>query len=385
MGDIVRRGTRDNPRFYGRYVDIDGRRKMRLLKGARTKAEAQPLLASSELRVSQGQVGMKPLKRVPTCGGLMKEWLAGLTNRNAQDDRTRFLRHVRPAFANKTMDEIQDIDVVMKWLEQQPKTTKLGPGSIRHNLNLLSRFLSWAVEHRHATVNPVRMIPMGKRPQPTQKRDTPWFKDEAVAQKLMVLLPEPINLMFYLGNRSGLRTGELAGLRMSDLDYLKDGAIRVRYSYDGPLKEDKHCTGKMKWAPAPEDYDEILGPWLKRRLLQGAQSEDLVFPCPTVRNSPRRLGWNGYRKEFVEACWDEAKTTHNKKCVKENLDGEKVEMTWYQATRHSNITRKLEEGASLDEVSASVGHSSPAVTKRYYDHHIRKKFSSILTRGFGKK
>jgi len=77
---------------------------------------------------------------------------------------------------------------------------------------------------------------MGKRPQPTQKRDTPWFKDEAVAQKLMVLLPEPINLMFYLGNRSGLRTGELAGLRMSDLDYLKDGAIRVRYSYDGPLK-----------------------------------------------------------------------------------------------------------------------------------------------------
>jgi integrase len=229
------------------------------------------------------------------------------------------------------------------------------------------------------------MIPMGKRPQPTQKRDTPWFKDEAVAQKLMVLLPEPINLMFYLGNRSGLRTGELAGLRMSDLDYLKDGAIRVRYSYDGPLKEDKHCTGKMKWAPAPEDYDEILGPWLKRRLLQGAQSEDLVFPCPTVRNSPRRLGWDGYRKEFVEACWDEAKTTHNKKCAEENLDGERVEMTWYQATRHSNITRKLEEGASLDEVSASVGHSSPAVTKRYYDHHIRKKFSSILTRGFGKK
>jgi len=33
--------------------------------------------------------------------------LAGLTNRNAQDDRTRFVRHVRPAFANKTMDEIK--------------------------------------------------------------------------------------------------------------------------------------------------------------------------------------------------------------------------------------------------------------------------------------
>jgi len=52
-----RRGTRTTRDSTGRYVDIDGRRKMRLLKGARTKAEAQPLLAGSELRVSQGQVG----------------------------------------------------------------------------------------------------------------------------------------------------------------------------------------------------------------------------------------------------------------------------------------------------------------------------------------
>jgi integrase len=67
----------------------------------------------------------------------------------------------------------------------------------------------------------------------------------------MSALPEPINLMFYLGNRSGLRTGELAGLRMSDLRYRKDGLIRIRYSYDGPLKEDKGEVGKMKWCPRP--------------------------------------------------------------------------------------------------------------------------------------
>jgi integrase len=385
MGDIVRRGTRDNPKFYSRYVDVDGRRKMRLLKGARTKAEAQPLLSKAELRVTQGKVGMEPLKKIPTCGVLMDEWLTSLTNRNARDDRTRFMRHVRPAFADKLLNEVQQISVVMAWLDRQAQTTNLTPASIRHNLNLLSRFLSWAIDRGHATINPVRMIPVGRRPQPTQKRDTPWLKDDAVAMKLMALLPEPINLMFYLGNRSGLRTGELAGLRMSDMDYLKDGTIRVRHSYDRPLKEDKHCTGKMKWVPAPDDYSQFLGLWLKRRLLQGAQPEDLVFPCPSARNSARRLGWKGYRKEFIEACWDDAKTTYNKKCAEENRDGEKVEMTWYQATRHSNITRKLEEGATLDEVSESVGHSSPVVTKQYYDHHIRRKFSPVLTRGFRKE
>ena len=72
---------------------------MRLLKGARTKAEAQILLASAELRVSQGQVGIVPLEESQRCGPLMDEWLAGLSNRNAADDRSRFRRHVRSQFA----------------------------------------------------------------------------------------------------------------------------------------------------------------------------------------------------------------------------------------------------------------------------------------------
>ncbi|MEM9490073.1 MAG: tyrosine-type recombinase/integrase, partial [Myxococcota bacterium] len=54
------------------------------------------------------------------------------------------------------------------------------------------------------------------------------------------------------------------------------------------------------------------------------------------------------------------------------------EMTWYQATRHSFTSRLLSNGASLDEVSAALGHSSPVVTRRYYDHFVRKSFSPIM-------
>ena len=109
MGDIVRRGTRDKPKYYGRYFESDGRRKMRLLKGARTKAEAQILLASAELRVSQGQVGIVPLEESQRCGPLMDEWLAGLSNRNAADDRSRVHLHVRSEFADTDIGELQSI------------------------------------------------------------------------------------------------------------------------------------------------------------------------------------------------------------------------------------------------------------------------------------
>ena len=41
--------------------------------------------------------------------------------------------------------------------------------------------------------------------------------------------------------------------------------------------------------------------------------------------------------------------------------------------------------SSLDEVSAALGHSSPVVTRRYYDHFVRKSFSPEIRRGLGIK
>ena len=40
MGDIVRKGTKDRPRFYIRYIDSNGTRRQRAVRGARTVAEA---------------------------------------------------------------------------------------------------------------------------------------------------------------------------------------------------------------------------------------------------------------------------------------------------------------------------------------------------------
>ena len=109
---------------------------------------------------------------------------------------------------------------------------------------------------------------------------------------------------------------------MSDLAWLDEGVVRVRFSGDGPLKEDRRGQGKMKW--------------------------------------------RGIRKEFVQSCWEQARIACG------------VGMTFYEATRHSFISRNLEAGVSLDEVSAAVGHSSPVVTKRHYDRFVRRTFGAVI-------
>jgi hypothetical protein len=81
---------------------------------------------------------------------------------------------------------------------------------------------------------------------------------------------------------------------------------------------------------------------------------------------------------YIEPCWEKAAPSHEggrevllKKRGDQIANEVKPTMTWYEATRHSFVSRNLAGGASLDEVSAAVGHSSPVVTKRFYDHFVR--------------
>lgn len=385
MGEIIERGPRNARKYYLRYYDVDGVRRMKLAVGAATKSEARELLKQAEARVGRGLVGMEERVPSPRLGALLDEWVAGLDNRSANSDRARFKLHVRPFWAGVTIAEGQTVGLVMRWLEQQRKAGELSAQSQRHNMALLSRFWSWAIERGHAQVNPVKMIPNGKRPQRAIHRDVPWLDDDATVVALMKALPEPLNLMFFIGNRSGLRTGEICGLRMADLEYLRDGAIRVRYSYDGPLKEDKRGEGKVKWVPAADDAEDFLSTWLKRRKLQGAGAEDLVFLAPDgLGTRPREGAWRGFRREYVGAAWEEARDAINEAAVKDRRDPPvPAAMTWYEATRHSFVSRNLAAGAQLDEVSAAVGHATPVITKQHYDHHVRRKFSALLTRRLG--
>lgn len=45
------------------------------------------------------------------------------------------------------------------------------------------------------------------------------------------------------------------------------------------------------------------------------------------------------------------------------------------------VRSPVDARSSLDEVSAAVGHSSPVVTRRYYDHFVRRSFSATLRAG----
>ena len=377
MGSLFNRGTKAKPRWVMQFKE-DGRFVQRPSK-FKLEREAEDELEDIESRIRRGEAGWVDLDSGPTCGEMVSEWLAALANRNAADDRSRATRHLLPYWKHHRIAQVRT-EHILEWLDLMAagktsalyagkktarRAEKLSSASQRANLNLMSRFLSWCVERGHTQFNAVKQVPTGRRPQQATKGDAPWLDDDAIVRKLIAAMPEAIGLMFYLGNRSGLRTGEAAGLRMANLDQMHEGHVVVRYTYDGGfLKEDKRCSGLSKYAPAPDDFDAVLSPWLVRRKAQGAGPHDLVFP-----RTEGRCAGKAYDKGAVENAWDDAAETLG------------VSLTWYQATRHSFVTRSLKNGASLDEVSSAVGHSSPVVTRRYYDHLVRRTFSPVLRAG----
>ena len=310
-----------------------------------------------------------------TVGNLGEQWAAGLAIRAARLYRSTMRCHVIPHL--KAVD-VGDLDSrgVSVWLYQLQATGEASGHALRNCLVVLSSFMRWCVDLGYAAENPVVAVPRDRRPRVRHgsSADVPWVQDDGTVVALMAVLRPPVDAMFYLGNRCGLRTGEICGLRLSDLEFLGEGTIRVRYSYSGPLKEDRGDGGKCKWVPAPFDILDAIGARLEARLAMrpAPGPEDFVFLSFDGGPFTARRG-----EEQVRKVWQRAVKILRKADPPIDLGS----MTWYQATRHSFASRNLSRGATLEEVSSAMGHSSPAVTQQYYNHFIRRSFSDTLRVG----
>ncbi len=381
MASIVDRGTRAAPKFFCKYdffgVDEEGkperRQRWKLLAGVQNKKQALQELARVERDLATGKDPF-PKQVMPTAvKALLEGWAEGLTNRNASNDRTIVRKHLVPRFGRLTIEEVT-VAEVKGWLRDLAAST-LSPQTQRHALSTLSRFFGWLIEEERTNLNPVKMIPLSKRPvvvhAPRAWLETP--DQEAKLPDLIAALPSPVDMMFALSNRSGMRLGEVCGLRMSDLDDLPRGFIRVSHSYGGPLKEDKRGVGKVKKVPAPIDAEEVLKLHLARRRLNGAKADDLVFVPAKPPRRRRTKEWQGFRKEHINSLWHAA----CKACGLVDAE-DKPTVTFYGATRTTAASRAARADVPIEQISTSLGHSGSDLTRKHYVQHVREDFAPAL-------
>lgn len=321
MGDIIRKrkGGKDLG-WYIRWVDLDGKRKQRASHQP-THALARRMLLEIEARVARGQAGMVEREERPklTVAELCEKWLAefasprikdlGRYRAAAQTSLKRLLPHLGPVqVSSLTRAQIEKArDAVAK---------RYRPNTVRATLRPLGTCLSWAVRQGILRESPARGIDL-----PRRELSMEYLEAEEAAR----LLAESERrahesgkpaawsraVAIALALRTGLRRGEIFGLRWQDLD-LESGRLTVARSYTLLPK-----SGKPRHLPLPSILLSLLREWRK---LCPQTPERLV--CPVLydgkwgMSSPRAThglvellraagckplsrGWHGLRHTFA--------------------------------------------------------------------------------------
>ena len=283
MGDIVRLVRKG--RFIGwyvRYKDADGRRKMRASHQP-SQATARRYLLEVESRVARGLVGIpEPAPPAPTVAAAVERFLSEYSRPRIKDlakyrvtARTA-LRRVLPIIGTLRIDNVAapQLNRMRNQLVAQFATN-----SARVSLAHLGTLFSWAVKEGMLPQNPLRAVEM-----PDRHDLVEYLSREEIAAVLGAaerraqrgLAEQELYVCIRFALHTGLRKGELFGLRWSDVEP-DAGRLTVARSF-GALPK----SGKPRHLRLPSALVSVLAAWRKQC---PRTAEGLVFPCR------RRAGW----------------------------------------------------------------------------------------------
>src|SRR4051794_22278817 len=135
---------------------------------------------------------------------------------------------VLPALGNRKLAELRLPDV-QRWADTLV-AEGLAAQTVRNVVNPLRALYAWATPRGWATVNPT----IGLRlPTGGQRRERIATEDEA--ERILAVLDGNERGVWATALYAGLRVGEIAALRVQDID-LDAGTIRVERSYDWPSR-----------------------------------------------------------------------------------------------------------------------------------------------------
>jgi integrase len=240
MGSRMRRrpGQKDGGKdAWELTVDLDrnpitGRQRRRVVAFHGTKAEAKRALAKLEEGVVS-HTSVEPTRE--TVGSFLNRWLRDYVEPNTAPKTRMYYQQVIqqqviPLLGSKKLQALRPVDVLEAqhyWLTEGWKRTKarrgLSPKSVANMNRILHVAFRHAVEWRLISTNPMDAV----RPPQWERKDQAWLDLEQAQVLVQHLESTPAGTAVLVKLSTGLRIGELLGLRWRDID-LEGGALALQ-------------------------------------------------------------------------------------------------------------------------------------------------------------
>lgn len=253
--------------------------------------------------------------------------------------------------------------------------------------NLLHAALDQAVHDQLIPYNPITSV---KAPKVIREEVITFQKDE-IETLLSMAKPHRWYPPLLLATHTGMRLGEILGLRWMDVDFsAKTVYVRqtLQHPSTGIIFEPPKSKASKRKISIPEDTINVLKEY-RKKLLEKSFGTGMSDLCFTAENgSPiQPKNFERWWKELQIKCnaeWQalevkrkallaqkvDIKSKAYQNIVEEQKETQKAHHKKFHTLRHTHATELLASGENVIDVARRLGHSKPSTTMDIYGHSI---------------
>jgi integrase len=308
-------------------------------RGFRTKRAAEQFAATVEVQKRDGTYVAPSAGRIPV-GEWVRRWLSDRsdlrpTTRERYDGIVR--THIMPRWETVLLSAVSHADV-QHWVSELT-ASGLSPASVRKCHRVLSLALDLAMKERLIVTNPAHGVKIA-RPTVSPRRYLTHRQVRALADAAGPVGKPVIYVLAYCG----LRWGEMAAVRVSDVDLARRriAVTSAVTEVQGHLVWGGTKTRQRRTVPIPAFMTPII-----TASVDGKDSDDLAFTA---------AGGGVLRYRVARASWFDA-------AVKQAGCPEGFHP---HELRHTAASLAISAGANVKAVQRMLGHASAAMTLDTY-------------------
>lgn len=335
MAHVEKRGP---GRWRARYRAPDGREKSKTFP---TRRDAERWLADVEHSKNVGgwvdPAGGRRLFR-----DYAEAWASAQVYRPTTAERfdVNLRRHILPAFGDRPLASIRPSEV-QAWV--RTLADKLAPATVEVAYRQLGAVFRSAVADGLLASSPCRGVKLPRKP---RERVVPLETDQVVA--LVAAAPDVLRGLIIVAAGSGLRQGEMFGLEVGAVDFLRR-TIRVERQLvtvngKAPFPAPPKSEASRRTVPVPAFVTEALSEHLRAFPTDGG----LVF---------RNAAGEPWRRNRFGEVWRRVVASAGLPAG-----------TGFHALRHYYASLLIRHGESVKAVQERLGHASATETLNVYSH-----------------
>lgn len=322
-----------------------------------TQAEVRKKLASAVVEIDES-IYLAPVKQ--TLSQWLDTWVEqycrGLKPYTLINYKSQIKNHIKPLLgAVKVQDVSPDM---IQQAYNKLLDGGLSPKTLRNIHGILHASFETLIDNRELRTNPA--APCRKRLPKVVKAEMKPLSDEELTRFFLAIQGEEYEHLFKVDLFTGLRQGELLGLRWSCVDFENNCITIDRQLYMPTEKGGSYTLQPLKnhktrvIHPAPYVFDElkqIRREQIERRILAGVEWQpdipDLVFTNAYGQHISHKTAYK-----------------HFKKCVE--LSG--IAEVRFHDMRHTYAVISLQSGDDVKTVQENLGHHDAGFTLNTYGH-----------------